>query len=101
MEPLTAQTDMTGTFVMVSIVMVVICLAALALIKWVFPRFIRAPLYRRGGPIRVLARHSLEPRLALYVLKIGGKHLVVGAGDKGLSMLCELGESDLPEDWKR
>lgn len=100
MNTLSSGQDLTSMFVVVSLIMVAICVGAFVLIKWVFPRFVQAPLYRKKGPIRILARYALEPRVAVYVLKIGKKNLVVGAAERGLSLLAQLEDSELSEEWK-
>lgn len=92
--------DLTHSFILVISAMLAICLAALFLIKWVFPKLIRAPFSRKGGPIRILGRFALEPRQAIYVIKIGKKTLVLGTSERGLSSLTTLESAELPDEWK-
>jgi hypothetical protein len=49
-----------------------------------------------GGPLRVVGRTSLSPRHTVYLLKAGGRVLIVGTGPQGAPSL--LGELDDPDD---
>ena len=71
------------------LVLLAVCLLAYVLLRLGVRRF------QRGGPatgqgLRVIARLGLEPRRTLYVVQVGERALVVGAGESGLSLLCEL-----------
>lgn len=95
------QQDFTSMVLTVTVVLAIICTVAIVLIKWVFPRIVRSPLtQRKNGPIRILARYALEPRVAVYVMRIGRKHVVVGSSDRGLVSLAELSETELADEWK-
>jgi len=59
----------------------------------------------RGGFLRVRPRHitvlehtSLGPRRALYLVRVGGRTLLLGASDASVSTLAELGPGDLDPD---
>ncbi len=73
------------------VVLGLVCLAA-----WVVVRFgLRRMGYpgsgpRPGGVLDVVARVPLEPRRSLYVVEVGGKTLLVGTSEMGLSVLSEL-----------
>jgi flagellar biogenesis protein FliO len=49
---------------------------------------------RASGPLALVGQLPLGGSRAIYVVKVGGQHLVVGAGEGGLSKLGELGEAD-------
>lgn len=97
---MTPEQDLTSAFVVVTVVMLVICLGAFILIKWVFPRWIRAPFSRKNSALRILARFALEPNKLLYVVRIGKKTMLLGSSDRGLSLISRLDEDDLIDDWK-
>lgn len=46
--------------------------------------------WNRGGPIEVLASCPLEPRKTLYLVKVGGETLLVGASESSVSLLKTL-----------
>ncbi|MFW6050790.1 MAG: flagellar biosynthetic protein FliO [Myxococcota bacterium] len=79
----------------------VLALAAVCLLAWVSLRW----LARRGvgvpggrGRIRVLERAPLDARRSLYLVRVGPRIWLVGAGEgAALSVLAELSEDELPE----
>ena len=70
------------------LVLVVVCVLAFVVVK-LARRFLAGP---RGQPgvMDVIARVALEPRRSLYVVEVGGKTLLVGTSEMGLSVLTEL-----------
>ena len=46
------------------------------------------------GPLALVGQLPLGGSRAIYVVRVGAQHLVVGAGEGGLSKLGELGEAD-------
>lgn len=55
-------------------------------LRWGLPRFI-APV--TNGPIQVVARQALEPRKTLYLVRTGGRELLLAASESGVSLLKE------------
>lgn len=49
-----------------------------------------------GGVVRVRARVPLEPRRSLYVIEVGGRTLLLGSSEGGVTMLTELAPEELP-----
>jgi flagellar protein FliO/FliZ len=47
------------------------------------------------GPIEIMARQPLEGRRAIYLVKIGGRVLVVGATDERLTRLASFPAAEL------
>lgn len=74
-----------------------VCLAAYFALKW---------LSRRGGPgafgghgpLKVLARQSLDPKRSVFVLEAANRCFLVGAADGGLSLLAELDKEAVSRD---
>jgi flagellar biogenesis protein FliO len=55
---------------------------------------------RRGGAtagMRVVGRLGLEPRRSIYLVKVGGRFLVIGVGDGPMAMLAEVERPELPQ----
>lgn len=69
------------------VVLGLVCLAAWAVVRFGLRR-VWTP--RPGGVLDVVARVPLEPRRSLYVVEVGGKTLLVGTSEMGLSVLSEL-----------
>lgn len=92
-----ASLDFGWLFFKVVVVMVVVCLAAFAVIKYLLPR---ASFVRRMGEsqIEIVERFGLEPKKNLYILKIGKKNILVGTADNFISSLAEFEEKELSSD---
>jgi len=54
---------------------------------------------REGGPLRVVGRTSLSPKQAVYLLRVGDRVLLIGAGSQGPPSL--LGELTDPAELRR
>ena len=46
----------------------------------------------------MLDRVALDPRRTLFVVRVGGKVLLLGGGDGGLSVLTEIDPATLPAE---
>ena len=64
----------------------VVCLLAYAALRW----FARRGVGRSEGPVRLLARCSLEPRRAVYLLQVAGRCFLVGVADGPMALLAEI-----------
>jgi flagellar biogenesis protein FliO len=69
--------------------LIAISVAALVVVR-IVGRRLAAPRAQGAPLIDVVARVPLEPRRALYVIEVGGKALLLGASELGLSVLSEL-----------
>ena len=69
------------------LVLVLVCVVA-----WVALRLVARWLEGRrvGGGVSVVARVPLEPRRALYVVEAGGRRLLIGSSEGGVSLVTEL-----------
>ena len=79
-----------------SLAVSLVSLGVVCLIAYLSLRFLgRRGFGRASGPIKVLARCPLEPRRALYLIEIAGRCFLVGVGDGPMTMLAEVGASDV------
>ena len=81
------------------LVTTVVLLLAVCAVAFVVVRLLRRGLEGRAVGERlvtVVARVPLEPRRALYVIRVGGKTLLLGASDGGLTLLTELDGDAVP-----
>ncbi len=69
------------------VVLGLVCLVAWLVVRFGVRRLWATP---QGGVLAVVARVPLEPRRSLYVVEVGGKTLLVGTSEMGLSVLSEL-----------
>ncbi|MBI4367013.1 MAG: flagellar biosynthetic protein FliO [Deltaproteobacteria bacterium] len=87
--------DFTWLFLKMMAVFVVMCVAALVVVKYVVPR---SRFYQRvvkGQIIHILSRVHLGGRRELFVVRIGARHLLLGAGEGGVRCLAELEGRDV------
>lgn len=90
----TAGDGYVGMLLTTVLLLVVVCVVAFVVVR----------LLRRGlegrpvgeGVVTVVARVPLEPRRALYVVRVGGKTLVLGASEGGLGLVTELPDDAVP-----
>lgn len=79
-----------------SLAVSLVSLGIVCLIAYVSLRFLsRRGVGRANGPIKVLARCPLEPRRSLYLVETSGRSFLVGVGDGPMTMLAEVGTSEL------
>lgn len=72
-----------------------VCILAWAVLRWSAKRGLG---FGGGKRVRVLERVSLDSRRALYLVQIGERVFLIGAGDAAApSVLAELEEGELPE----
>jgi flagellar protein FliO/FliZ len=69
------------------LVLGLVCVAAWLIVR-IGTRRLWGP--RGSGVLDVVARVPLEPRRSLYVVEVGGKTLLVGTSEMGLTVLSEL-----------
>lgn len=74
-----------------------VCVLAWVVLKWAAQRGLG--IGASGQRVKVLERVALDARRTLWLVKIGGKVLLIGAGDGAPpSLLAELKEDELPPD---
>ncbi len=77
-----------GELVLTSLlVLVIVCAMAWAAVR-VLGRWMEGR--RVGGGVAVVARVPLEPRRALYVIEAGGRTLLLGSSEMGVTLIAEL-----------
>jgi flagellar biosynthetic protein FliO len=77
-----------------------VCVLAWVVLRWGARRGLG--MGALGGRVRVLERIALEPRRALYVVKVGERVLLLGAGDGGSpTLITEIDPATLPPEEAR
>jgi flagellar biosynthetic protein FliO len=80
-----------GQYLLTSLlVLALVCALAWVALRFGLRRLFPAARVGADGPIKVVARAPLDGRQALYIVEVGGKTLLVGAGDRPLTTLAEL-----------
>lgn len=73
----------------VSLALGLICLLAYLIMRMAQGKMARFP-GRGGGELRVLDRYPLSPRQVLWLVEVGGRVFLLGAGEGGIVRLAEL-----------
>jgi flagellar biogenesis protein FliO len=99
--PASPVTGVFGELLRVLVVLALISAAAFWALRWVARRggFGAVPPADAGVSLRVLARLPLEPRKALYLVRVGERTLLLGTGEGGPpSLLIDLGRAGAAPD---
>lgn len=81
-----------GTLIETFVTLAVVC--GIALVVLYFAK--RAGVARAFGGAELVGQLPLEPRRAVYLVRLGDKVLVIGASEAGLTKLGEVSAADLP-----
>lgn len=81
-----------GTSLGASLAVSLLSLGAVCVLAYTILHLLARRGFSRGaaGPVRVLARTVLEPRRAIYLVEVGGRCFLVGAGEGPLTLLAEI-----------
>ncbi len=73
-----------------------VCILAWVVLRWGAKRGFA--LSGQGARVRVIERIALDARRSLYLVRVGDKILLLGAGDQSApAVLAELSPADVPE----
>ena len=91
-EPATpaATMDFTWLFIKMLLVLGIVVILAILFLKYIMPRTGLMNALQKGRYFTVMGRYQLEPRKALFLVEVGGRYLVIGSADHGISLLAEL-----------
>lgn len=96
-----AAADLPGGYgvalVQTLLALVAVCVLAWVVLRWSARRGLG--IGATGGAVRVVERIALDARRTLYVVKVGERVLLLGAGDGAApTMLTEIDPATLPKD---
>lgn len=81
-----------GTLLETFLTLILVC--GIAFVVLYFAR--RAGVARAFGGAELIGQLPLEPRRAIYLVRLGSKVLVIGASEAGLSKLGEVEATEVP-----
>ncbi|MBI2346367.1 MAG: FliO/MopB family protein [Deltaproteobacteria bacterium] len=89
--------DFTWLFIKMMAVLAAICVGAVLVLRYVVPRLPIGRRMARSQQLQVLTRVPLGGRRDLWLVRVGQRYFLLGAGDPGVRCLAELSASDVGE----
>jgi flagellar biosynthetic protein FliO len=62
---------------------------------WLMRKYSGGKIAGGGGLISIVERRHLAPKQALYLIKVGEKHLLIGASDSGFQKLSDIDDLEI------
>lgn len=87
--------DFTWLFIKMLSLLIVVCVLALLILKYLVPKMNTSARRLGGDMIRIMARRHLNPKAQLYIIGVGKKQFLVGATDTQIHYLTDLSGEDL------
>lgn len=82
--------DFTFLFIKMIAALVVACVLAILVVRYILPRLNFAKKFQSDQHIKILSRISLGPKQYLYLVKIYEKCILLGATDHGINKIADL-----------
>lgn len=93
--------DFTTLFLQMLLALVVVCVAAVLILKYLVPRLSWAKKWQDHDRFEIISRFNIDPKHALVLVKVHRRFLLLGSSDSGLSLIKELEEGEIAEDEKK
>lgn len=91
--------DFTMLFIKMMGALAIVCILAVVILKYAIPKIGVFKRFAGGKYIEVKARHSLDPKKQLYLVKVGPRYALLGASEHGVHLVMELKKEDVePEE---
>jgi flagellar biogenesis protein FliO len=86
-----------GWLLFQTVISLVAVLALMFGVVWILKRFVRLPGFRNADivEVEVLGQRVLQPKQAVFVIKVLNKIMVVGAGEGGMRTLSTIEDEDV------
>lgn len=83
-----------GVFVKLMVVLLLIVASSMIFRRWLQPGFVG----KKTRQVQLLETVRLSPKQALHLVSVGGKQLLVGATDQGISLITQVDANAHPVD---
>ncbi len=83
------STDIGPTLLQLAGAMLLIIIIIYASV-WLMKRYTVGKTPAGGELIKIVDRRYLNPKQSIYVLKVGEKHILIGATEAGINKLCDV-----------
>lgn len=89
--------DFTWLFIKMMGALFIVCILAVVILKYAVPRIGVFKKFAAGKYISVIARHSLDHRKHLYIVRVGSKYALLGSSERGVELIMELRPEDVED----
>lgn len=97
-DALPAAPGLTWLLVRGVLVLLVVCIGAWALLRYVLPRLGKVGGRGVGGRhFTILGRWGLDHKSTLWIVRVGRRLFLLSSGDQGVRCVSELHDKDLEE----
>lgn len=87
--------DFSWLFLKMIFALIIVCIVAIVILKYAVPRTGLLKKFTGGKYISIIARHSLDHRKHLFIIKVGSKYMLIGAADHGINLIRDLDARDI------
>jgi len=87
--------DFTWLFMKMMIVLIIVCVFAVVILKYVAPRIGLFKKINSNKYIEILGRRSLEHKKQLYIIKVGSRYALIGSSEHSVNLVMELDKKDV------
>ncbi len=89
--------DFTLLFIKMISALIVVCVVAVLILKYMVPKFSFAKRFSAEGPVKILSRIALGPKQHLYLVKVEEKCILLGVTDHSITKIDELKDYEQKE----
>ena len=93
--PLETTPNFAFLFLKTILAMVLVLGVAIVFIRYIMPRLYGPRVGGKQSLIHVVSRLSIEPRKALWIIRVGDKISLVGSAEQVITKIMDLEERDL------
>ncbi len=86
--------DFTWLFIRMLLMLGIVSVLAILVLKYVAPRIGLIKKFQQGKYFTILGRHPLGQKTSLYLVEVGGRYFVIGAGEHGINTIAELSKDE-------
>ncbi len=91
-EPATSSSaiDFSLLFIKMIASLVVVCVVAVLILKYLVPRLSFAKRFANAGDVKILSRTNLGPKQYLFLVKVQKKCMLLGVTDHSINKISDL-----------
>lgn len=87
--------DFTWLFLQMLLALVVVCVAAVLILRYLLPKLSWAKNRQKGNQMELMARCGLDTGRVIYLVRIGKRYFALGGGEQGLHLITEVSSEEV------